>query len=123
MSYSYGVGGATAALGAVGLCKNIVLFTSPLFLTMWQIYYSLEMEKLSMSVFQGLGRRNSVSQGATGGRIHRERVAVRMGKHGHRSLHWSISGWGSMVCLAGYTSNGGNLIPKHIGASSLRAPP
>ena len=108
MSYSYGVGGATAALGVVGLCKNIVFVSSTFFLTMWQIYSSLEMEKLSMLVLQGLGRQSSVSQRSIGGRIHRERVAVRMGKHGHRSLHWSISGWGSMVCLAGYKSNGRN---------------
>lgn len=108
MSYSYGVGGATAALGVVGLCKTIAFFSSTFFLTMWQIYSSLAMEKLSMSVLQGLGRRNSVSQRSTGGTIHRKRVAVRMGKHGHRSLHWSISSWGSMVCLAGYTLNGVN---------------
>ena len=60
MSYSYGVGGATTALGVVGLCKDIAFVSSAVFLTMWQIYSSLEMEKLSMSVLQGLGRRNSV---------------------------------------------------------------
>ena len=51
MSYSYGVGGATAALGVVGLCKNIAVYLLTFLLTIGQIYSSLEMEKLSMSVF------------------------------------------------------------------------
>lgn len=55
MSYSYGVGGATAALGVVGLCKNIAFFLLTFLLTMGQIYSSLEMEKLSTSVFLGEG--------------------------------------------------------------------
>lgn len=60
MSYSYGVGGATAALGVVGLCKNITGFLLTFLLTMGQIYSSLEMEKLSMLVLLGLGRRISI---------------------------------------------------------------
>ncbi len=60
MSYSYGVGGATAALGVVGLCKNIASFLMTFLLTIAQIYSSPEMEKLSMLVLFELGRRNSI---------------------------------------------------------------
>ena len=60
MSYSYGVGGATAALGVVGLCKNVAPFPLTFLLTMWQIYSLLEMEKLSMLVFLEPGRRNII---------------------------------------------------------------
>lgn len=60
MSYSYGVGGATAALGVVGLCKNTASLSFTFLLTIVQIYSSLEMEKLSMLVFLGLERRSSI---------------------------------------------------------------
>ena len=56
MSLSYGAGGATAALGVVGLCMNIVLSTSRLTLIEMQIYSSLEMEKLSMSFILEKGK-------------------------------------------------------------------
>ena len=60
MSYLYGVGGATAALGVVGLCKNVASFSLTFLLTMRQIYSLLEMEKLSMSAFLGTRRLNSI---------------------------------------------------------------
>jgi hypothetical protein len=60
MSLYYGAGGATAALGVVGLCKDIAPSTCGSMLIQMQIYCSLEMERLSMSVIRDMGKLQNI---------------------------------------------------------------
>ena len=60
MSLYYGAGGATAALGVVGLCKDIAPSNCGLMLSQMQIYCSLEMERLSMSVILDMGKLDNI---------------------------------------------------------------
>ncbi len=98
MSLSYGYGGALTGLGVVGLCACKAPFTSRCLLTaVLQICCLREMGKLSTLVTLAPRMMEYQLKQFPGRAISRKRLAICLGRSGHRTLYRTVSGGRSVV--------------------------